>query len=468
MDPRPPRPPLAGRGCRDWRATLRPTPEGTRHMVPLPADALDEGLSEFARTGGLTRRDLLERGVGLWLAAGAVGALSSRRVLEAAAAQQAQDPQATILVSLYLGGGNDGLDTLVPLVDRDYPRMRSRIGITPADALPLLDTADFGWHPALGPLRALYDQGKVAVLPAVDYAHPDQSHFQSAAYWRRGIVGQSHELTGWLGRTLDAVGSRDNPLQGIGVDWSPDPVLVSRRAPSATVYDPGNVGFWIKGVWDDDGFARAYADANTPSAGAGTLNAVRSAYRNAFQIERRLRPLRVDEDHPAPAVPEEYPDSHLGRGLRNLARMLGAGFGTRVATLTHGGFDTHEDQGWAHEALLGDLARSLYAFQADLTQRGLARRVLTMVWSEFGRRPQDNESRGTDHGAGGLLLLVGDRANGGIRSEFPGLARLDEDDNLLVTTEFRTVYASLLEQWLGVEAARILPGIGAARLPLVV
>jgi len=148
--------------------------------------------------------------------------------------------------------------------------------------------------------------------------------------------------------------------------------------------------------------------------------------------------------------------------------MLGAGLGTRIGALTaEGGFDTHDNQPAEHERLLKDLGDSLWAWQADLQARGLSRRVLTLVWSEFGRRPEDNESNGTDHGAGGLVLVVGDRANGGIRSEFPGLAKLDEDDNLRVTTEFRTVYASLLEGWLGVEAGRVLPGIGGARLPLV-
>ena len=185
-------------------------------------------------------------------------------------------------------------------------------------------------------------------------------------------------------------------------------------------------------------------------------------------VQDRLAPLRVDDEkNPLPPTPVPYPDSDLGTGLANLARMLGAGFGTRVAALSIGGFDTHDAQDTEHPDLLKDLGDSLWAWQADLTARGLSSRVLTFVWSEFGRRPQDNDSRGTDHGAGGLLLVVGDRANGGIRSEFPGLSRLDEDDNLLVTTEFRTVYASLLEEWLGVEAARVLPGIDPARIPLV-
>ncbi len=453
-------------GCRDHRATRRAFLGRTTDMVPLPADALD-GLAEFERSGGMTRRDLLERGVGLWIGAAALGGLSTRSVLEAATAQAQSAPDATILVSLYLDGGNDGLNTLVPLADPLYRTLRTRVPIAPETTLPVTGAPEFGWHPSLAGLRTLFDQGKVAVLPSVDFADADQSHFNSVAYWRRGIVGPSFEKTGWLGRTLDTIGVADNPLQGISVDWSPDPVLGARRAATATVYDPNGFDFHVQGVWRGDGFVQAYREAGGGRTDSPALAAARRTYANAFRVRDQLQPLRVTDENPLPPVPLEYPDSDLGTGLKNLARMLGAGFGTRVAALSTSGFDTHDDQASDHAELLTDLGDSLLAWQSDLSARGLAGRVLTLVWSEFGRRPEDNESGGTDHGAGGLVMVVGDRANGGIRSEFPGLARLDEDENLLVTTEFRTVYASLLEQWLGVEAGRVLPRIDAARLALV-
>ncbi len=189
-------------------------------------------------------------------------------------------------------------------------------------------------------------------------------------------------------------------------------------------------------------------------------------YGNTIETHDRLAPL-AKEDKPAPP-PVAYPDTDLGKALGNLGRLLGAGFGTRIATVSSGGFDTHDAQATAHADLLQDLGDSLRAWQADLDARGLSPRVLTMIWSEFGRRPEDNDSGGTDHGAGGLLLLVGNRANGGIRSEFPGLTRLDDDQNLVVTTDFRSVYATLLEDWLGVEAARVLPQVpGGSHLPLL-
>ena len=148
-------------------------------------------------------------------------------------------------------------------------------------------------------------------------------------------------------------------------------------------------------------------------------------------------------------------------------RVLDAGFGTRIATISQNGYDTRGTQAGQHAALLGTLSSALVAWLADLDARGLSDRVLTVVWSEFGRRCEDNDSFGSDHGAGGCVLLVGNRVSGGVKSEFPGLATLDEHGNLRITTEFRTLYATLLESWLGVEAARILPGVDARRRPLI-
>lgn len=456
---------IPARGCEGWYAARRGGAGDGGRPLPIPADALD-GLDGFIRDGGLTRRGLLERGAGLVLLAAGAGMLTPRSVMEAAAAQAAQAPDAPILVSLYLDGGNDGLNTLVPLVDPRYRELRSRLAIAPETTIALPDTREFGWHPALTGLAGLYAAGKVAVMPSVDFADADQSHFNSAAFWRTGVVGPSRDPSGWLGRTIDHVGTADNPLQAVSVSWGLDPVLASRRAPVGTVADPGSFGFHIPGVWGDEAFTRPYRDAARGARSRGLATAQR-AYRNAFDMVDMLRPLRTDDEHPLPPTPVAYPDSDLGTDLRNLARILGAGFGTRIAAVSTGGFDTHDGQDTEHGPLLADLSDSLVAFQADLEARGLADRVLTLVWSEFGRRPEDNDGNGTDHGAGGLVMLVGNRANGGIRTEWPGLAVLDEDDNLRVTTEFRTVYASLLEGWLGIEAARILPRIDGRRIPLV-
>ena len=452
-------------GCSDWHFTRRSLmTRAGQQMVAIPDDALD-GLQAFEREGGLTRKDILERGAGMVLLATAASALSPRGILESAAAQAADNPNGTILVSLYLDGGNDFLNTFAPITDPKYRELRSRIGIAAETAIPVQGTSDFVWHPSMAGIATLYNQGKVAVLPAVDYAEPDQSHFNSQGYWQRGVVGPTLDRTGWLGRTIDLVGNDGNPLQAISVSWGLDPTLISRKNPVGTVYDPGSFGFGIPDVWTDDGFTRAYRDAARGAKGRG-IGAAAKAYESAFRMVDLLKPLRDQGDN-LPPTPVAYPDSGLGRAMRNGARMLGAGFGTRVLSFSKGGFDTHDGQVSEHVDLLKDVSDSIVAFQADIDARGLGDRVVILVWSEFGRRPEDNDGGGTDHGAGGGVMVIGNRVNGGIRSEFPGLTSLDEDDNLKVTTEFRTVYASLLEDWIGVEAGRVLPKMDASRLPLI-
>lgn len=454
-------------GCADLHFSRRALmTRAGQQMLAIPDDAMD-GLAAFERQGGLTRKDLLERGAGMVLMASALGALSPRGILESAAAQAADNPNAPILVSLYLEGGNDFLNTFVPISDPRYRTLRSHIALPAETLIPVQGSTDFAWHPSMAGIANLYNQGKVAVLPAVDYANPDQSHFNSQGYWWRGFVGHTNDQTGWLGRVMDKTGSATNPLQAISVSWGLDPTLRAKRAPVGTVYDPGSFGFYIPDVWTDDGFTRVYREsARGLSPRREGPRAAGQAYENAFRMVDQLKPLRDQGDN-LPPVPVAYPDSNLGKAMRNGARMLGAGFGTRVMSFSKGGFDTHDGQLTEHVDLLKDVSDSITAFQADLEARGLADRVVIMVWSEFGRRPEDNDGGGSDHGAGGGLMVIGNRVNGGIRSEFPGLTNLDEDDNLKVTTEFRTVYASLLEGWMGVDAEAILVGIDGARIPLI-
>ncbi len=453
-------------GCTDWHQSRRElVGRMADAIVPMPGDALDEGAAALvASSRGITRRSALIGAGGLAVACSALPKLGARGVFEAAQAQAAENPGARILVSIYLDGGNDGINTLVPIGDPRYRQLRSRIGIPEGDLLPIAGQP-FAWHPSLPGVKQLYDQGKVAVLPAVDYANPDLSHFNSQIFWRTGVVGQSADRTGWLGRTIDLVGNTENPLQAISVGWGLDPILLSRKAPVATIFNPSDFGFWVPGVWSDQSALRPYRAALSGARSTARRSAQR-AYRSAISVYDQLAGLRAEGDN-VPAPPVAYPDDDLGKGLRNLARILGAGLGTRIATLHQSGYDTHDQQPTEHAQLLRVLNDSLVAWQADLDARGLADRVLTMVWSEFGRRAEDNDSQGTDHGAGGLVMLVGNRVNGGVQSEFPGLTNLDGHGNLLVTTEFRNLYASVLESWMGVPGTAVLPGVDGRRLALI-
>jgi uncharacterized protein (DUF1501 family) len=425
----------------------------------------------------ITRRQAIGRGLAAGLAVYAAQAMPITRVLEAAAADAAESPNAPILVSVFLPGGCDLLDTLVP---RDqygqYADLRPSLKL--GGDLPALGGTGLSINPALttgagGGVKGLFDAGKIGFLPGIDYANPDLSHFHSRHFWETGLVTQS-AASGWLGRFLDRNGSGDNPLQGVSMSNALSPVLRTGGAPVAAVSSPDAAQFWIPDVWGksfDDAMAAWAQIAQRGTAGPGDAAAVTSA-RLTKEVADRLAPYKPDEkkgtDPLASSV--EYPkDNELGERLRNLAGLLAQPLGIRVATVqSEGDFDTHDRQREDHTKGLQELSEALASFQADVESRGLGDRVLTLVWSEFGRRAEQNDSAGTDHGAGGFAFVMGSHAKSGVLSDYPSLKGLDDHGNLSVTVDFRRVYCSVLEQWLGVDANAIIPNAGAfGRLGLV-
>ena len=418
----------------------------------------------------LTRRQVIGRSVAGGLAVYAAQSMSLTRVFEAAEADAAAAPNAPILVSVFLPGGCDLLDTLVP---RDaygrYADLRPSLKLR--GDLPQLGGTGLSINPALttgigGGVKGLWDAGKIGFLPGIDYANPDLSHFHSRHFWETGLVTQS-AASGWLGRFLDRNGGRDNPLQGVSMSNALSPVLRTGGAPVAAVSSPDAAQFWIPGVWGksfDDAMAAWAQIAQRGTSSSGEAAAVGSA-RMAKDVADRLAPYRSDEDEGVDplASPVEYPkDNRLAERLKNLGGLLAQPLGIRVATVdADGDFDTHDRQRDDHTAGLTDVSQALGAFQADIEARGLGDRVLTLVWSEFGRRAEQNDSAGTDHGAGGFGFVMGRRARAGILSEYPSLGKLDSHGNLAVTVDFRRIYCSLLEQWLGVDAGAVIPNAGA-------
>ncbi len=419
----------------------------------------------------LTRRQVLAGGVGGGLALYLTQAMPIQRVMEAAAAEAAAAPDAPVLVSVFLPGGVDLLDTLVPL--HSYGRYADLHPKLKVGGVPLGSTG-LGLNPSLGQgigggIKGLYDRGKLGFLPGIDYANPDLSHFHSRHFWETGLI-TDRDAPGWLGRWVDRAGSRDNPLQGLSMGYRLSPLMRSANAPVAAVASPGDAGFWIRGVWGDayDEAMAAYTRLGKTKGGGEALGAAREAARLAKQVADRLAPYAEHDDVDPLASSVAYPeDSDFGRRLRYLAAMISKPLGIRVADVeADGDFDTHDNQAELSN-LLGEVSQCLSAFQADLEARGMSNRVLTFVWSEFGRRPEENDS-GTDHGAGGLAWVQGDRARPGIHSEYPDLNRLDDHDNLQVTIDFRRVYSSLLEQHLGTDASAVIPRAGAfGRVALV-
>jgi uncharacterized protein (DUF1501 family) len=421
--------------------------------------------SEAARRDVLTRRQMLKWGIGAGVTVYAANMLPTQHLLDAAAAEAAAAPDAPVLVSVFLPGGLDLLDTLMPLGQEGVLR-DLRGAVSPAAPLALKGTS-LGLHPSLargpgGGLQGLYERGQIGFLPGIDYANPNLSHFASRGFWETGMVSQQ-SVSGWLGRWLDRHGSADNPLQGLSSGYGLSPTLRAVSAPVASVSDPGDSRLSMWSVWGSWGTAAVEAYAalarSTPHA-AGPASAARAA-RLAHSVSEQLAPFAKTKDNPDPlGAPVAYPaDNPTAARLKVLAGLLAQPLGIRVATVdAEAQFDTHEGQAATLEKDLGKVGEALATFQADLEARGIAQRVLTFVWSEFGRRPMANRSGGTDHGAGGVAWVQGPRAFGGVLTEYPSLTDLDPEKNLKVTVDFRRVYSSLLGQWLGTDPAEVIPG----------
>jgi uncharacterized protein (DUF1501 family) len=293
------------------------------------------------------------------------------------------------------------------------------------------------------------------------YTTPNYSHFTSRHFWETGTL-DVHARTGWLGRWLDVVGDPNNAIQGLSLESELSPTLATSRVAVAATSSPSDYKFDSPGVWD----ARSKAAMLESFGRLGTLPSAdpitgqaRQAQANAAILRSQLATL------PAATAPVTYPSSTVATRLRSLATMLEAGLPIRAVTVNgQGGYDTHSDQAGAFTRNLKATVDAIAAFQADLEARGLADRVLVHLWSEFGRRPEENGSAGTDHGAAGVGFLIGTRAAGTMIGEHPGVTSLDAHGNLRATSDFRGLYASLVEDWLGGAAARdIVPD--AATMP---
>jgi uncharacterized protein (DUF1501 family) len=442
--------PNAHRACDDFRSTSE---SRRRSFLDTP----------------LSRRQVIGRGLGAGLAVYAAKAMPIARILEAASAEAAVAPNAPVVVAVFLPGGCDLLDTIVPVGQYGrYADLRPSVKI---DAPLPLGSTGLGVNPQLTGIKDLFEAGKIGLMPGIDYANPDLSHFHSRHFWETGLITPD-QATGWLGRWLDHGGSQDNPLQGVSMDYSLSPVLRSGSAPVAAVSSPDGAQFWIPGMWGTafDRAMETWTQISSARPAAPGPAAAHAAARQAKAVADILAPYQKDDKGNDPLKGTiTYPDGDLSERLQVLAGLLSLPLGIRVATVdANGDFDTHDNQAKELSDGLAEVSGALAAFQADIEARGVADRVLTLVWSEFGRRPEQNDSGGTDHGAGGIAWVQGTRVAGGVLTDYPDLNRFDSEDNLNVTVDFRRVYCSVLEQWLGTDAAQVIPNAGAfGRLQLV-
>ena len=412
----------------------------------------------------ITRRQFLKTSMVAVPAAAAMPAVFSRAV--AAAIHEQQSGAAPMgnrtLVIVQMAGGNDGLNTVVPANDGRYYELRGNLAIPQNDVLPIDEQV--GFHPSLTAFKELWDEGVLAIVEGVGYPAQSFSHFESMDIWQTAQTGRK-DYEGWLGKYLEgiAAGQEDAFLALVADKRMPRAMVTPNVAvPLVESVDDYKLQDDPRNAWNrqarTEALLRLYASA--PGAtrfGALLDNTVHAAQRSSAAVQRAH--ARYE-----PAV--EYGESALAQGLRLVAEAIDADLGLRVGHVRIGGFDTHAAQEARHESLLAETADAMLAFYRDLQAHGHANDVVMMTWSEFGRRVTGNASDGTDHGSAGPMFVAGAPVAGGFYGERPSLASLDEN-NLRFTTDFRQVYASALEGWLGAPSQDVLGG-RFERLPLFV
>jgi uncharacterized protein (DUF1501 family) len=420
---------------------------------------IEPGMPEPAGTG-LTRRRFISRSAGLALAVYGASKIPIS-AFDRGIAQAAQADK--VLISIFFEGGIDALSVLAPVGDSRYASLRPNLMQAEGDGPTFTEDPRLQWHPGATDLATLHEEGKVAAFPAIGYEHPDQSHFTSRHYYEIGEldIGQH---AGWLGRYIDAVGDAENPLQGLSMDGTLSPMIATVEKPVAAISSVDNYEMWspVSAPIDAEMYKTFAKFGSLPSDSPGMLQ-VRRATAQTEKLREELGGVGTIES----AV--TYPETEFAHKLAGLANYLDRGLPVRVVTLNAaGGYDTHSDETEDLDKYLTETCAGVLAFQRDLEARGLDDRVMIEMWSEFGRRPQENGSGGTDHGAAGCAFVIGSQSQGQMVGEFPGLTSLDANENLRVTSDFRGMYCSLLEQWLGFDAASVIPGAsGFARPQLV-
>jgi uncharacterized protein (DUF1501 family) len=364
-----------------------------------------------------------------------------------------------VLVVVNFQGGNDGLNAVVPFGMPAYYKYRPSLAIPQSDVLRINDA--IGLNPQMKPLKAMYDKGSVAIVQGVGYPKPDFSHFRSTEIWQTAAP-EKYLSTGWLGRYLDGANlPPENLFNAIAISDVLPEALIADKIDVAAIAQLNGYGLTSdrKGGVGRDEFHSMVQDANVPFHSpylAQVASIEDHAQRGAEELPKLIAGY-------APAV--TYPSTPFGRSLALAAQVIGTKLGTRVLFVQLGSFDTHTTQKATQDRLLADFANGMNAFYADLAAHGSDKRVLTMTFSEFGRRVAENGSRGTDHGTAAPVFVMGGDVKGGVYGEHPSLDDLD-NGNLRYTTDFRSVYATVLEKWLKRPSSAIV-GTGFGQVPLL-
>lgn len=393
----------------------------------------------------LARRSLLKQSAFLSLSPLVPGFLART----ATAAAPGRDGR--ILVVVQMDGGNDGINTVVPAGDELYAKFRKELRIPREQVRNLGDSGGVavGLHPSMRGAADLYEAGRLAVVQGAGYPNPDRSHFESMAIWQTARPGaDAVGNLGWLGRAMDAAppGEAGPAAVHVGTESMPR-AIVTRRAVTTSFADAADLALALT------------HPPTAPPEGDDLAAFVGRTVSTAYATAAELEAAAAGRDPNA-----RYPETALARRLDLVARSIKAGFPSRVYYAIQPGYDTHAVQLPAHARLLGEFSGAIKAFLDDLGAANLADRVVLLAFSEFGRRPEENGSLGTDHGTAGPVFVAGPRVRGGLVGRAPKLGELVDGD-LAMQVDFRSVYATLLDDWLGIPATGVL-GAAFPKLPL--
>jgi uncharacterized protein (DUF1501 family) len=416
----------------------------------------------------LKRRDFLR--AGLVFGAGAAGLAAGYAAVPDAfaravyAAKREGVTNDNILVMIQLAGGNDGLRTVVPLADPKLHDLRPKLSSSMvSQALPLDN--QFGFNHNLGSIKGLWDQGKVAIVQGVGYPNPTFSHFESIRIWETGDPTR-RQVDGWLGRTLaSSYDSNGHPLTGCACGATDVPgALRDLQATMTVIQNQKTFGF--TGGSEVEAAVGALYKGTPGIYGALFDTAIATATETMATLRTSAASYQPMADYSDNVKLVYSSKNQLAAALQLAAELIVTGTGVKLLHVTLGGFDTHYTELNRHDDLMGYLDSAVGAFYKDLAAHGMADKVLIATWSEFGRRPKENASGGTDHGAAAPLLLIGDPVKGGMYGEAPDLTNLDATGNLKYAVDFRSVYQEILGGHLGAGSSQIL-GASFDRVPFL-
>ncbi|HXX41716.1 MAG TPA: DUF1501 domain-containing protein [Chthoniobacterales bacterium] len=379
----------------------------------------------------------------------------------------------TVLVVLQMAGGNDGLNMVVPYADDAYHVARPRLRFAPENILRIDNY--IGLNPKLTGLKSLFDDGHLAVVQGVGYPNPNRSHFRSTEIWQTASDADRNLSDGWLGRYFDNCCSGADPTVGVAIgDETPqafaakNPTGVTFSRPEQFRFrssEPNNgrmsaEEFFFRQLNENGGTEETAVSANGGASIGAIAGKTKSDLSTLDFLQRTALDAQLSSDKIL-AIARKYkssivyPPGQLSASLNIIAQMIAGGLSTRVYYASQGGFDTHAGQINSHERLMTEFNDAIAAFISDLKQQGNFNRVLLMTFSEFGRRVQENANGGTDHGAAAPMFVVGGAVKPGLFGKYPSLIDLDHGD-LKFNTDFRSVYGTVLDQWLKAPSQAVL------------